>query len=207
MTVNLNAFGKEIAVSGLGEFEKIPYLRNGVQELCRHALLWKNTLGTEDVDTPSDQEEPVFLQVPSVSPNDDFVLPEGSRIYLITDVKIDGESLVEKGGEGKPYTYSKVTKLLCIETHFLANGGEVEVEAALEPTDDTSTIPDFLAQWKGAILDWARHEIYGMANREWYNSVASADSLRSYKIRTGQAVKAEGRENTTQPLRVSRSPF
>ena len=213
MTVDIDVLVPEAGnyLTGIADEILVRYLRRSAQQFSRDTLLWERSLGVASIDLPAGDY--LSIDVPSDGAAPDFSVPADSRIIGLLKIYLENKLLpllnqsASAEEETLAYTYDLDDEELIIDARALADGGELEIYAVLEPTDNSMTIPNVLNRWKMAIVDRALYELLMMPTQEWSDPILARQFQKSYNTRVGEGTVAKSQQGTQQVVRVARHPF
>ena len=210
MTTNITAF-YDYLLPGLKGLtpgtNALLALREAAIELCERSRIWRYTptaidsvasQSTYPLTPPSGSEVSDVLwasynsQVPNLSPAShadlDVLFPEGWR--------------AEEGDVQYFYvTNDQELRLVKIPSEGVTGG--IELEIALIPAFDATTLPDFLfANWRNEIAMGARAKLQMQKAKPWSDSAGARDAMRDFNAAIGEATYTADRSNTTAPIRT-----
>ena len=214
-----------VRIPGCPEPDIIDALRRSVQQFCADTLIWRVSLGRGDVgpagDTPGKVEVDVpgtaFPLPPKAAENNGEVL-EIARVHLLkedgtlerrlveTAARVQGDTNIKEAEY--PFEWDAFEQELTFyDREIVANRRNVEIFAALQPSDEAEAVPDAFKRWKLGIFDRALYELMIIPKREWTDRVTGLHYLGAYNRRVGEGAVAKARKGGGKKLRTPRIPI
>lgn len=187
------------------------HLRDTIREFCRKTSSWRQTLTA--IDTVDGQA--------SYS----LDLPASAQLVRVTQLDVHAVLLWRSTEEDKPGSEELVPKYRITEPPFTldANLGQLTlaskeiptaavtgglvVQAALAPTKDAATVPDFLlGQYSDGIRYGTLSRLMVMAKKPWQDRLLAGVYRAEWNRALSRAAYQGHVGNTSRPLRVSKPP-
>ena len=188
------------------------YLRIASKQFCQDSRMWRQEIGTIEVEPPTDPNDEIVIPIPSALKDDgtrDLSLPTDSYLNTLSMVHFDiGPANSNLPASADDYSYDVVFQELTLVAGAISNTTKVTVTAILEPSRLTNVLPTFLVERHAdGIRDYALYRMMTMKDREWTDPMLAQTYKEQYEARVAEAKIDRARGGTEKTIVLENIPF
>lgn len=186
------------------------HLRETAREFCRRTSAWRETLTAVNtvaaqagyaIAAPANGE---IVRITKLTVNGILLWRHSDHNRAGTDSEVDPKYGIDE----PPFTFDENLTTITLATDEIPDAAEVGglvVEAALKPTADAATLPDFLlTQHSEAIRYGTLSRLMMMSKKPWTDRPLAAEYSQRWHSELNFAAYQAQVGNTRQPLRVKK---